>query len=58
MRQLPVLPGILGEEDSSTDDEDELVPRRRRKILKSGMDMTGATTIPKKTTWSHDVVYT
>ena len=41
----------------STDDENELAPRHRRKMLKSGMDSTGATTILKKITWPHEVVY-
>ena len=58
MRQLPDLPGTPGDMDSPTDDEAEPAPRHRRKMLKSGMDRTGATTIPKKITWPHEDVYT
>ena len=38
MRQLPALPAITGDEDSSTEYADKQAARHRRKMLKSGMD--------------------
>ena len=58
MRQLPALPATPRDEVSSTDDEDEPAPRRRRRNIKSGMDRTGTTAVLKKITWPHEVVYT
>ena len=58
MRQLPALPATPRDEVSSTDDKDKPPLRHRRRNIKSGMDRTGATTVLKKITWPHEVVYT
>ena len=58
MRQLPTLPATPRGEVSSTANEDEPAHRVRRRNIKSGMDRTGTTTILKKITWPHEVVYT
>ena len=50
MRQLPTLPGTPGEEDYSTDDDDELALRHRQKILNQVWIGLDATTIVKKIT--------
>ena len=56
--QLPALTATPGYEVSTTDNEDEPAPRRRRRNIKSGEDRIGTTTILNKVTSPHEVVYT
>ena len=57
MRQLPAYSGATTKEDSTSEEEGQPAPRRRKQI-KSSMDWTGSTTMVNKVTWPHKVIYT
>ena len=56
MKGTPVLELPTTDEDSRS--EEEAAPAPKRRALKSGKVQTVDTTILRKITWSHKVVYT
>ena len=53
--QILLLEAAFSQEDSST--EDENVTKKRKRALKSGRDSTGATSVRKRITCPHEVIY-
>ena len=54
MRELPSYNEAMSENDSTSEEEEQLIHQKNNRALKSGMYRTGV----RKVTWPHEVVYT